>query len=106
MRWSEPQVAGFLLAATLASDRAGREALPGLARSARPALQAAVEALDALDSVQRRRRVAMLAARFRLPTHGGAARGAAPGPGTRAGFVAEPGLVQLLRRIAASPGAG
>jgi hypothetical protein len=125
MRWSEPHLHGFLLAATLASDRGARQAASGLTPDARPDVEAAGEALEGLDSAQRRRRIAALVARFRLPSGATAphwparsqalwATGLPPeqarsllatAPAARAGFVPEPGLMQLVRRIAASPGA-
>ena len=123
MPWSEPHVEGFLLAATLASDRAAREALPGLTRAARSELQAAAGALDRLDTARRRRHIAALVARFRRPAaalerwpvrsralwaarlpESQARALVATAPSTRAHFVPEPGLLQLLRRITASPG--
>lgn len=122
MRWAEPHLKGFMLAATLASDRAARTALPGLTRAAQEAPRRTGEALAALEATTRRRHIAALATQLRAPgvaaEHWAAHRrrlwalldaggelGASPHrtPPARVGFVPEPGLLQLVRRIARSP---
>jgi len=130
MEFSERCREGFALAATVAGDASAADAAPGLTPSARDLLMRLPRELAQATSAQRQARVRQMVAHTVAAqatahtdsTHQGRrvarglawlASGTAPEQGRtwlaaaaslpRAGFLPEPALLSLLRRIAARP---
>lgn len=119
--WSVRQQEGFALAAAARGDRGARAALPGLSSAAAASAAAVAAQLANDDAAARRAWIRrMLAAQQAVPARDQAGRPAralallaadvdrtlgrawlAAAPLPRPGYAADPGLVSLLRKLAA-----
>lgn len=122
MSFSERFCSGFALAATIAGDPGAEQARTGLQESAREPVSRVARELLSLAKAERRARVSALARPPRPARNAWPEQATAPlrayaliaqrePPGTlpaflraaplpRAGFIPEPGLLQLLKRLA------